>query len=81
MRRFQTILRSEPSPEQENLVKVDYKLQELKSPRYQNVEQVLDVSISRVHVNWHPVTLNRLIRFIRFHKYPWDVIEDQKLVI
>jgi len=43
---------------------------DVKSAHYQGVEVNVDVSISRVHVNWQPASLNRMIRFFRFMKYP-----------
>lgn len=78
-KRYPTLLSAEPSSDRENLAKLELKLQALKSPRYKNVAIEVDVAISRVTAYWHPATFNRLLRFIRFVKYPWEVVEREKL--
>ena len=78
---MQTILKSEGVQGQENMISVVVKLFDVKSPRYQNVEMDIDVKISQVHMNWNPIVLNRLLRFIRFIKYPWDIRKQEELVI
>jgi hypothetical protein len=41
----------------------------------------LIINLSKVKAYWHPIVLNRLIRFIRFIKYPWKVMEESKIEI
>ena len=66
---------------EENLVKVTVKVTDLKSPRYQQIEVYIDTLVSRVHLNWHPIAWNRLLRVIRFFKYPKIIYQEQKLRI
>lgn len=41
----------------------------------------LDISVSQLHAHWHPIAVNRLIRFIRFYAYPWEITRQQKVAV
>ena len=41
----------------------------------------MDVQISKIKINWNPISMNRFLRFIRFYKYPEEVYRDKKLEI
>jgi len=68
--RYQALLKSQPSHQHDKLVKVEMKRAALKSPLYDDVEIELQVALSSVQVNYHPIATNRLIRFLRFYRSP-----------
>lgn len=83
-KRYQVLLHSEDSSEnheneigKKQMIELVFKMQEMKSPRYKGVDGDMHISISRVHLNWHPIAYNRFIRFLRFVKYPYEVIEEE----
>jgi len=40
-----------------------------------------ELNIGRVHFDWNPISINRAVRFLRFHTYIEDVIEMERLRI
>ena len=38
----------------------------------------VDLKLGTINVNWHPKSINRLLKFFRFIKLEQDVIEDER---
>lgn len=79
--RYQALLKAQPSQHHDNLVKVVMKRAALKSPVYDDVEMELLVALSSVQVNYHPISTNRLIRFLRVYRSPAEEMEQQAIAI
>ena len=77
--RYQTIFKSESSGK--HLIQIDFFIDELKSPRYNNKEMYLDVKLGKATLNLNPISLNKLLRFLRFYQYPKDTYVMEKLRI
>ena len=45
---------------------------------YSGVDMDVDLKFGIILVNWHPKTINRLIRFFRYMKLESQVIEQEK---
>ena len=45
---------------------------------YSGIDMQVDLKFGIILVNWHPKTLNRLIRFFRYMKLESQVIEQEK---
>lgn len=47
------------------------------SPNFKNIEMDVGLVFGNVKVDWHPKSMNRLIRFFRFIKLERDVVEQE----
>lgn len=44
--------------------------QEKESPRYSNEDLIVDMIFGQLEINWHPKSINRIMRFFRYYKLP-----------
>ena len=62
-----------------SVLRILIKTQQIESPRYENVQMDNEVSLGKIHFDWNPVSVNRVVRFLRFYKYTEDVVEAEKI--
>ena len=48
---------------------MDYRSQNFKSPRYTGAGREIEINIENIILNFHPVEINRLVRFFRYINY------------
>lgn len=51
----------------------------MESPRYANCMTEIQMSVCRIHFDWNPVSVNRVLRFLRFCTLVEDMVETEKL--
>lgn len=54
---------------EKNVLSILIKNKMIESPIYQNVMMENIVNIGKIHFNWSPVSVNRIVRFLRLYKY------------
>lgn len=77
--RYQTFLQSGSTFEEDNIIKIVLMMQDLRSPRYESTEIDFSIALSQLVINWQPLVLNRLIRFVRYMTYPDEMVNKIKL--
>lgn len=67
---------SEKSTSKKALIQFDIYRQEKKSPRYDGVDMHVDIAFGRLVFNWFPRSINHLMRFFRYNKFPEQIVLD-----
>lgn len=65
----------------QNSISLIIKNQSMESPRYANCMMDMEITVCRVHFDWNPISVNRVLRFLRFCSYVEDVVETERLRI
>ena len=60
------------------LISIHIERFEKESPMYNNEDMVVFIDIGHLTVNWHPVTINRVLKFFRYYKLISLVIQEEK---
>ena len=60
------------------LIEINVYRYEIESPKYQEEDMVVLMDIGNLTLNWHPITINRMIKFFRYFKPNEQVIQEEK---
>eukprot|EP00347_Sterkiella_histriomuscorum_P000566 403375355 len=77
-KRFQDMMCSEFQINKKALIEIKIQKQEKESPRYQNQDMTVDLVFGQLSVFWHPKSINRLLRFFRYHKLPAVFLQEEQ---
>ncbi|CDW90143.1 vacuolar protein sorting-associated protein vps13 [Stylonychia lemnae] len=77
-KRFPDMMDSKYQLNQKALIEINIKRQEKESPRYEDADMYVDLLFGQLEVNWHPKSINRIIRFFRYMKLPEIVIQEEQ---
>ncbi len=78
MHRFPDLMDSQYCQSQKALIEIKVLKQDRLGPDYRGVDMNVELYLGMLHVNWHPISINRLLRFFRYIKLKHDVIEQEK---
>ena len=53
---------------QKALIEINVVKQDKLLPTYSNIDMNVELALGEVQVNWHPKSMNRLLRFFRYIK-------------
>lgn len=67
---------AEPNGEKKALIQFDIYRQEKMSPRYAGVDMNVDIAFGNLVFFWHPKTINQILRFFRYNKFPEMIVQD-----
>jgi hypothetical protein len=76
--RFPHIADSNQGETSEALIQIDVAKKSIESSSFSNIEMDVGIKFGRLRVNWHPKSINRLLRFFRYFKLIRDVTEFEK---
>lgn len=71
--RFPFIAESHQEHSQQALIQIDVLKKTAESPTFANVEMDVNIEFGSLRVNWHPKSINRILRFFRYFKLVSEV--------
>jgi hypothetical protein len=76
--RFPYLIESQVSEESKELIVINMLKKDRKASSYSGIDMQVDLKFGVILVNWHPKTLNRLIRFFRYMKLERQIVEQER---